>query len=155
MFRNILFPVDFSPFTEKVLPCVLDLAERYQARIHLLYVADDLHHVRHLWFPIPEVQSFMDGVKEAAIEKMDGFRQSHFEGRNDVFGHVIQGDPASDIVKFVKEHEEIDLIVLGSHGHGSLDRIIFGSVAESVSRHSPITVMIVKPGHEDCAGEGR
>jgi universal stress protein A len=57
--------------------------------------------------------------------------------------YVIRGLPYEEILKFVKENN-IDLIVIGTHGRTGIDRVIFGSTAQRVVRHSPCPVLTVK-----------
>jgi nucleotide-binding universal stress UspA family protein len=58
---------------------------------------------------------------------------------------VVKGQPAQEIVEAARFHR-IDTIVMGTHGRTGIDRLLLGSVAESVTRHAPCTVVIVKPG---------
>jgi universal stress protein A len=51
--------------------------------------------------------------------------------------------PAAEIVKAVKEWPA-NLIVIGSHGRGGIQRAVLGSVAEAVMRHAPCPVMVIK-----------
>ena len=57
---------------------------------------------------------------------------------------VVHGEAASEIVR-VAEERKVDLIVISSHGRTGLGRILFGSTAESVVRHAPCPVLVVKP----------
>lgn len=58
--------------------------------------------------------------------------------------HFLEGRPGQAICDFA-EREVVDLIILGSHGYGGLDRLILGSVAQFVSCHATCTVITVKP----------
>ena len=60
---------------------------------------------------------------------------------------VAHGDAASEIVRVARERN-VDLIVISSHGRTGLGRILFGSTAESVVRHAPCPVLVVKPPPE-------
>jgi len=57
---------------------------------------------------------------------------------------IAHGDPAEQIILAAQEHA-INLIVMASHGRGALGRWTFGSVADRVSRHSTVPVLIVRP----------
>jgi nucleotide-binding universal stress UspA family protein len=61
-----------------------------------------------------------------------------------VFGHILEGDPAEEIVRFAVENENA-LIIMATHGRKGLDRVVFGSVAENVLRSSPVPVLAVNP----------
>lgn len=54
------------------------------------------------------------------------------------------GQPARAIVEWVEDHEEIDRIVIGSHGRQGVTRVLLGNVAEKVVRRSPVTVTVVR-----------
>jgi nucleotide-binding universal stress UspA family protein len=56
---------------------------------------------------------------------------------------LLEGHPADELIRYAEE-EKMDIIVMGTIGRTGLDRLILGSVAENVLRHSKIPVMIVK-----------
>ena len=60
---------------------------------------------------------------------------------------IAHGDAASEIVRVARERK-VDLIVIASHGRTGLGRILFGSTAESVVRHAPCPVLVVKQTQE-------
>jgi nucleotide-binding universal stress UspA family protein len=64
---------------------------------------------------------------------------------------VAHGDAASEIVRVARERG-VDLIVIASHGRTGLGRMLFGSTAESVVRHAPCPVLVVKPPQERDEG---
>lgn len=57
---------------------------------------------------------------------------------------VMDGDPASQVIKYAEEHD-IDLIITATHGRKGLEHAIFGSVAENIVRNSPVPVMTINP----------
>jgi len=57
--------------------------------------------------------------------------------------HLLSGDPGSELVHFA-ERENIDLIVMGTHGRTGLTRLLMGSVAEAVVRRAPCPVLTLK-----------
>ena len=65
---------------------------------------------------------------------------------------VVHGEAASEIVRVAKDRQ-VDLIVISSHGRTGLGRILFGSTAESVVRHAPCPVLVVKPPQEESPEE--
>jgi nucleotide-binding universal stress UspA family protein len=56
---------------------------------------------------------------------------------------ILEGNPANEIVDFA-EKNDIELIVMGSHGKTGIQRFLIGSVAENVVRHSKKSVLVVK-----------
>jgi len=65
---------------------------------------------------------------------------------------MLTGDPAGALVDFAKE-EQIDLIVLGTHGRSGLSRLLMGSVAEAVVRRAQCPVLIFKHAHAGAAAK--
>jgi nucleotide-binding universal stress UspA family protein len=57
---------------------------------------------------------------------------------------VAVGKPAQEIVEFVEENDDIEGIVLGSHGREGVSRVLLGSVAEKVVRRAPVPVTVVR-----------
>lgn len=58
---------------------------------------------------------------------------------------VVQGDPRESLIEVVKK-EDIDLLVVGSHGRTGLAKLVMGSVASYVTSHAPCSVLVVKRG---------
>jgi nucleotide-binding universal stress UspA family protein len=57
---------------------------------------------------------------------------------------VVAGDPTNEVVEFAEDHDDIDLVVVGSHGRGGISRMLLGSVAERIVRQSPVPVTVVR-----------
>ena len=56
---------------------------------------------------------------------------------------ILEGKPAAEIVKYARE-KAVDLIVIGTQGKRGIERILLGSVAESIIRAAPCKVLVVK-----------
>ena len=142
MFGDILFPVDFTGSSVRVVPFVRNIAEKYDARVHVLHVVGDMG--GDLYVPGEAIISFMSEIRTLAENMMNDYLAEHFAGLEKVFGHILEGDPAEEILTFAREHGDT-LIVMGTHGRKGLDRVVFGSVAENVVRKSSVPVMTVNP----------
>jgi nucleotide-binding universal stress UspA family protein len=142
MFERILFPVDFTGSSEKVVAYVRDVAKKYTATVHVIHVVVD---TVDLYVPGETMISFLAEVREGAENMMRQYIDKHFHDMQDVvFGHILEGDPAEEIVRFAVENENA-LIIMATHGRKGLDRVVFGSVAENVLRSSPVPVLAVNP----------
>jgi universal stress protein A len=61
---------------------------------------------------------------------------------------VVEGSPKAEIVRYARK-QDIDLIVLATHGRTGLSHVLMGSVAESIVRTAPCPVLTVRPeGHQ-------
>jgi nucleotide-binding universal stress UspA family protein len=82
-----------------------------------------------------------EAAARAAIDAIAAALPAAWQGR--VTPRVEAGD-AGPMIVWVAEHERSDMIVVGSHGHGVLKRIVLGSVGEHVVRHAPCPVLVVR-----------
>lgn len=142
MFKQILFPVDFTGSSEPVVPYVRDLAEKYGAKVHVIHVIADVG--GDLYVPGEAVISFINEIREGAESMMKEFLDQHFPGFSEVEGRILEGDPAEEIMAYARENNH-GLIVMPTHGRKGLDRVVFGSVAENVVRSSAVPVLTVNP----------
>jgi nucleotide-binding universal stress UspA family protein len=143
-FKKILFPVDLSPASIKVVPYVLNMAAKHGARVHLLFVARVFDYFTSMYVPHPSVSQFEKEVIEGAEKRLYEFAEEHFKGVDGVKVKVAAGDPSDEILSYIGAMG-IDLVIMGTHGRRGLDKIMFGSVAERVVKSSPVPVMVVNP----------
>ena len=143
IFRRILFPVDLSEVSPKIVPYVRDMEAWFDAEIHLLFVARILQHFTSIYVPHPSVNKFEAEIVKGAEKKLQEFVDEHFQADSPKT-RVLLGDPAEEILKYAQS-EGIDLIIIGTHGRKGLEHIIFGSVAERVVKKSQVPVLTVNP----------
>jgi nucleotide-binding universal stress UspA family protein len=141
-FSKILFPCDLTENASRILPYVLSVGEKYNARICLLFVVEDLP----LFHPIPYVSMGWDQGKilKDAENAVNLFCEEHLQSCPNFQKLILTGDPASAILKTI-DSNDIDLVVMGSHGRKGLEETIFGGVAENVLKKSPVPVLTVNP----------
>jgi nucleotide-binding universal stress UspA family protein len=143
-FKNILVPVDFSEVSPKIAPVAYQVAETNDASVHLLFVARIFHHYADIYVDIGSIEALQGEVIRGAEKKMDEFVEAHFKGHPDVTAKVVFGDPSEEILRYA-DSENMDLIIMGTHGRKGLERVFFGSVAEKVIKMSPIPVLSINP----------
>ena len=123
--RTILYPTDFSSYSNQAYLHAVALAEVHRAVLTVVYVAapgvDDDH---EYW------RGQLEQIRPA--------------NRRITVRHVfLHGDPATEIVRLARD-AGIELIVMGTHGRTGTERMIVGSVAERVLRDAPCSVLVVK-----------
>jgi nucleotide-binding universal stress UspA family protein len=143
-FKRILFPVDLSETSVKIVPFTKSLAKRYDARVHLLFVARVFDYFTSMYVPHPSVSQFEKEVIDGAEKRLYEFANESFKDFPGTKIQVVAGDPSEEILNYIAAHG-IDLVVMGTHGRKGLDKVIFGSVAERVVKSSPVPVMVVNP----------
>jgi nucleotide-binding universal stress UspA family protein len=93
-----------------------------------------------------EAERILQGEQREAAAAIDAVVAVLPESwRPKVVRRVEAGDAGAMIV-WVAEHEESGLIVIGSHGHGVLKRLVLGSVSKHVTHHAPCPVLLVRAG---------
>jgi nucleotide-binding universal stress UspA family protein len=144
---KILLPTDLSAYASYAQPYAVELASAYEADLHLVYVVDS-----HWMGPIASVEfpgRIEDGLRHSreAGEKALRALQAQISGL-EVRAQVLIGAPHVEIVRYARR-EEIDLIVIATHGRMGLAHALIGSVAEKVVQMAPCPVLTVKhPEHE-------
>lgn len=142
--KRILFPIDFSENSSKIVPYVLSVAGKYDATIYLLHVIEDFSQ----WggFYIPHIR--FDGYHEQALKgaeiALDKVCEEQLKGCPNFQKLILFGDPATEILKTI-DKEGIDLVIMGTHGLKGLELVFFGSVAENVVKKSPAPVLTINP----------
>jgi len=143
-FKRILFPVDFSDISPTIAPWVLMMTKKFQAEIHLLFVARSLDHFVGVYVTPLYIQNFENEVIKGAEKKMEEFVKTNFRAYSNYKTKVVLGDPAEEILKYMGS-QNIDLVIIGTHGRKTLEKVFFGSVADRVIKASPIPVLSINP----------
>jgi len=142
--KKILFPCELGQNSVKILPYVLSVAERYNGKIYLLHVIEDILKWGGFYVPHLSVELFQKEALKAAGKFMDKVCEEKTRGCPNFIRRIVSGDPATEILKTI-ESEDIDLVIMGTHGRKGLEHTLFGSVAEKVVKKSPVPVLIVNP----------
>ena len=143
-FKKILFPVDLSEASPEIVPWVIMTATKFEAEIHLLFVARSLQYFSSVYVPVVSIETFEQEIIRGAESGIEEFANKYFEGFLTPRTRVVLGDAAEEIVRYV-ESQDVDLVIIGTHGRKGLERILFGSVAERVIKMSPVPVMSINP----------
>ncbi len=135
--KSILHPTDFSPASERARRAACGLAKDYGARLIFLHVVEPPVYYGEVGvnFTVPI------GDFEAEHARIGDLAKTITEVN--VEPMAVEGVAATEIVRVARE-QACDLIVIGSHGRDGLGRVLMGSVAEEVSRHSPCATLIVR-----------
>jgi nucleotide-binding universal stress UspA family protein len=139
LFQKIMVAIDGSPASEKALAAAVDLASHYAAELVAVGVAD-----------VPEVAGTVGEFEELSRGTECHFRQigeaavEYARSRGVLLRSVVlRGHIADALLRFA-EGEDVNLVVLGEHGHSRIKRFFLGSTSDRVSEHSHCTVMIAK-----------
>ncbi|MEF8773183.1 MAG: universal stress protein [Halobacteriales archaeon] len=146
MIDTVVVATDGSDSVERAVTVALDLADRFDAEVHALYVVDE-----------GEVESAPDEMRSE-------LRTALTERGEDATGTVAdaaerpvttafrEGRPASKIADYARE-TEANVVAVGTRGRHGEHRFLVGSVAERVVRTCPVPVLTVRQMTEENAGE--
>ena len=143
-FKKILFPVDLSESSPKIVPFVTIMAQKFDSEIHLLFVARVFDYFSGIYVPHPSINKIEAEIVEGAEKRLDEFTEENFKNLPDTKATVASGDISEEILKYIQS-KGIDLLVMGTHGRKGLEKVVFGSVAERVAKASPVPVLLVNP----------
>ena len=142
MFERILIPVDGSRPSRNAASHAIDLAAEQGATIHALYVIE----------PVAVTEGGTGQVHEAMRESGESIvaeLKEQAEAKDvTAITDVETGVAHREILEYA-EGNDIDLIVMGTHGRTGLGRYLLGSVTEKIVRISDIPVLTVRPGDEE------
>jgi len=148
-YRNILVPTDGSDLALEALSEALTLAELGGARIHVLYVVDDAK-VAELASGTGIDDVSIDGDVDSVFERFEAIGEHALDDLREVAADrgltlttaIRKGLPEEEILAYVDENE-IDLLVMGTHGRRGIQRYILGSTTEDVLRRASVPVLAV------------
>jgi nucleotide-binding universal stress UspA family protein len=149
--KSVLVPTDFSEPAETALKYGKAFSESFDASLHLVHVLDESALV-YPWTS-PDGMPIALGEARSEMEHMVNDRLNRVltdAERQKYSAHVsmLCGNPFMEIVEYANS-QNIDLIVMGTHGRGPIAHMLMGSVAEKVVRKAPCPVLTVRtPEHE-------
>ncbi|QSW99672.1 universal stress protein [Haloterrigena alkaliphila] len=140
MYDCILVPTDGSPEVERAVDYAFDLARTHDATVRTVYVVSVAN-----YGGLP-METAMEGISgalrdegEQAVERVEELAPDDV----DVETKVLEGAPSRVIVDQARPGE-CDLVVMGTHGRGGIDRLLLGSVTERVVRRADVPVLTVQ-----------
>ena len=144
-FDNIVCAVDLSDpdINKDIIECVKSIYEKTGAKIHIVY--SESTKAQYIDSQMPPscaeecMQTLLPHVRAAMlnfIEKCDFNSEIEWE--------ILDGYPVEEILKYV-QRENIDMIVMGTHGRKMLGRLWFGSVANGIVQRATCPVLTIRP----------
>ena len=141
-FKRILFCTDFSESADAAFDFALDAAVRRPGST--LYVMHVIHEpdAQYWKTELAEVENINAEARKAIDAKVAASYLSRVPKGMDVKTVFRIGPDAATILEFAKA-EQVDVIILGRHGHSSVGKALFGSVAEKIVRKADCAVLVV------------
>jgi len=149
--KRILFPTDFSDFSKYAASFAVSFATDYGAKLYVLHVIEtflDFYETLSETMPGKELDS---RIMELANQEIEASTTPTVFKKLDIEINCVKGKPFLEILRTAHE-QDIDMIVMGTHGRSALEAAVLGSTAEKVVRKAHCPVFTVrKPGHRFVA----
>jgi nucleotide-binding universal stress UspA family protein len=146
--KNILVATDFSEPSAVALNYGRDLARSYDASLHVVHVMEDLLalHGPEIGFAYSDVQR---NIEAGMRRDLDATLSAEDRRTLDARTVITRASNVSHAITKYARDNATDLIIVGTHGRGAIERFLIGSVAERVMRTAPCPVLIVRTNERD------
>lgn len=155
--KKILIALDYNPTAQRIAEAGYELAKSMNAQIILMHVVADYTYYSSLdYSPIMGFDQFssLGAVQIDSAMELEKAANEYLEKSKTHLGDtsiktLVKDGDTGDAILEAAENLHVDLIVLGSHSRRGLDKILMGSVAEKVLRHSKIPLFIIPISEKD------
>ncbi len=145
--KNILLTTDFSEFSLSAADQALSLAEKYNAKLHLIFVLEKTPPILAIRTLDLSEESIKESIEADAKQRLEEAVKKIKKEGIEILPVLKKGIDYVEINKYAEENN-IDLIVLATHGRTGVLHTLIGSVAEKVIRHSKCPVLVVSSRDE-------
>jgi universal stress protein A len=142
--KNILCPVDFSETSGKALKSASFLANKFGAKLTLIYVVEEMFEAMDFLLDNFSVDEFNEKREDIAKKKLKEFCDKYVDPGIKCSKEILRGNPKKEISEYARDNKN-DLIVIGAYGRGEEDGIVFsGSVSMKVIKTTDCPVLVVR-----------
>ncbi|MBD3412823.1 MAG: universal stress protein [Candidatus Aminicenantes bacterium] len=142
--KRILWPTDFSEPSYEALKTAQELAEHFSAELYVLHVIAPIPMLSSAHRPDGfDVNVFHDQLKKSSYESLGKAVQNRINKGINYHQRVVMGRAPDEIVRTAQD-ENVDLIVIATHGETGWRHLVFGSVAEKVVRFATCPVLTIQ-----------
>lgn len=148
--RNIIVPTDFSNLSFTAFDYAKDIAKRWGAKIHVVYVLEKQPPFLAMRSLDVNEDQVMKSMEEQAKKQLEDTVKKFGKTDLDISPVLLKGVDYEELVKYSKKIKA-DLIVLATHGRTGFIHTLIGSVTEKVVRHAKCPVLVTTPTDEERA----
>ena len=141
--KKVLVPIDFSDYSKSALKYAVNFTKSFNAEIILVYVVEPVIYPPDFSMGQIAMPSINTEWDDRAKDELQKLAKNEITGVNSVKTIIKTGKPFVEIIETAKE-ENIDLIIIATHGHSGVEHILFGSTAEKVVRKAPCPVLTLR-----------
>ena len=147
MYKKILVPLDGSELSESVISHVINIATGCKVpEVVLLRVREPLDNRVVAALEPETAKELNQAFNYEFANYLKGIAATLKKKKVTAKVEVLAGDPAKEILKYSKNNN-IDLIIMSTHGRSGVSRIVFGSVANKIIRQTEVPILLEPPSH--------
>ncbi|NWF49063.1 MAG: universal stress protein [Ignavibacteriaceae bacterium] len=141
--KKILIPIDFSDYSKSALKYAVNFSNFFKAELILIYVVEPVIYPPDFSMGQIAIPSMNTEWNTRANEELNKLAKTEIPPEIKVSVLVKTGKPFVEIIETAQE-ENVDLIIIATHGHTGMEHILFGSTAEKVVRKAPCPVLTLR-----------
>jgi nucleotide-binding universal stress UspA family protein len=142
--QNILVATDFSPASALALDAASILARQNGAKVTIMHVFEATPFAPIVEDPKTGSRMVEPDLREKIHAQLIALREDKFGEIERVKTALVVSDNAADGICHYAQKEDVDMIVVATHGRSGLAHLLIGSVAEKVVRHAPCPVLTLR-----------
>jgi nucleotide-binding universal stress UspA family protein len=147
--KVILSPIDFSDSSREALDVAADVAKRYGSELLLLHAVPVIPDDASILHESTDEKALIEDARQRVQELADNLKHQGLQARATI---GLANDAATEILRVAKA-ENVDLIVIATHGMTGLRHLAFGSVAEKVVRTADCRVLVLRKSAATQSGD--
>lgn len=140
--QHLLVPIDFSPYADAALEYAITLGSKLQARLTLLHVIQSMA-LGGTDMGVALPYTYLQDLEAELRESLAGYVKRVTDAGLHAESSLVHGVPFQEILDTART-QQVDLIVMGTHGRTGLRHVLMGSVAEKVVRLAPCPVLVTR-----------
>jgi len=141
LFKNILVPYDGSSHSKHAFKVALDMAKKYNSKLSMVTVLDTSS---GYWGHSTLWDKAMGGAKNLVTKEFESFKSAAKKAQVSFHSEITESHSITKTIVSYSKSKKIDVIVMGAHGITGWDKLILGSVTDSVVHRVKCPVLIVR-----------
>ncbi|KUG24728.1 universal stress protein family [hydrocarbon metagenome] len=141
--KKILVPVDFSDYSKRALRYAIDFSKHFNSELILISVIEPMIYPADFSMGQVAIPATDQNLTERIENELKTLEENEIGDQVKSKRIIKSGKPFYEIVETARE-EDVDLIIIATHGHTGVEHLLFGSTAEKVVRKAPCPVLTLR-----------
>jgi len=141
--KKILVPIDFSDYSKRALRYAIDFSKHFNSELILVSVIEPMIYPADFSMGQVAIPATDQNLTERIENELKSLEENEIGNQVKSKRIIKSGKPFYEIVETARE-EDVDLIIIATHGHTGVEHLLFGSTAEKVVRKAPCPVLTLR-----------